>query len=67
MLLNVMLYLCKLVIFCSVDHGNLIRILCIMVGQTSILLCTMIRKLCYILSPEAIVKDDVAKASKLKS
>jgi hypothetical protein len=38
-----------------------------MVGQISILLCTMIRKLCYILCPEAIVKDDVAKASKHKS
>jgi len=37
---------------CNILLGRpwqLIRILCIMVGQTSILLCTMIRKLCCIL------------------
>jgi hypothetical protein len=32
MLLSAMLCLCKLVIFCSVDLGNLIRIVCIMVN-----------------------------------
>src|ERR1041384_1575049 len=66
-MLIVMWYPCKHALFYLVDHGNLIGMLCTMVGQIS-LLCFIRIKIFALLpmSPEQIVKDNLARASKAK-
>src|SRR3954470_22380970 len=63
-----MLYLCKLVLCYLVDHGNLIENLFIMAKLITILLCMMERKLVSKpMTPEQILKDDLARASRAKT